>query len=487
MLLDSLRDMNPAGFILNPIKEAFINAKGLSHSLQILTAVGYLILFGLLLITLLLELFGQNLASVTYTSLDDTWQISYLALFISSGGFVIGWAYLLTGATDFSRRIFLPIMGVFAIQLLLIMPIGGSATIFAFCFAGLFLFSLIGLHLFTSSSRYWRDLPLVEFGLILAALTISMVAFWALNTSDARIATGLNTAFSILLIITLLFWFGSGLTIMNAAVSLAQRVIIILRYLFTEPVLQAIVVLVVLVRPVGTLMGIILVPVSNVQLGVGLLLDVCVSAPLPFVLLGLALTKRWTTAYLLPILALSLATPLFTLGLSVALYSNIDLTDRVELALGGLGLLPPLLLFVALMTYNVMSSGTTFANQEGELMPRSGRVLVLFGSAILITSFTLFYVNVQNPDTAEPNSLVQNLTNNAFLLSLILVSLPYLGWIVWRRRERLVGEDDTFLNIVPLLHRVEGVVPGRVWLIIAIILAGLCTCSICSVGMLLTP
>lgn len=487
MLLESLREVNPKEFILKPIKEALVDTKGLSLSQRILIYAGYIILFSLLILTLVLEVFGQNLSGITFMTTNDIWNISYVAVLVSSGGFIIGWTYVLTGATDFRRRAFLPIMGLFAIQLLFLTPIGGPLTVAVFCFAGLFLLGLVGLHLFTHSSRYWRDFPIIEFGLILSGLLVSMIGMWFLNETDTNTALSLNGAFSVLFLILILFWFTSGLTLINGATRLARRIVIILRYLFTEPILHAIVVLVVLVRPVGTIMGVILTPTGNVQLGTALLLDICISVPLPFLLLIFAVTKRWTSAHLLPLLAISLATPFFTLGMSIALFSNVDVTDRVELALEGVGLLPPLLLFVGLMSYNVLSAGTAFANEEGQYTPRSGRVLVLFGVAILITSATLFFVNMQNPDTGEPNLTIQSLTNNAFVLGLFIFSLPYIVWLGWKRRERLVGEDDTFLNIEPLLHQVEGLVPHKqAWLIIAVVLAGLCACSICSVGMLLT-
>ncbi len=98
--------------------------------------------------------------------------------------------------------------------------------------------------------------------------------------------------------------------------------------------------------------------------------------------------------------------------------------------------MPPPLLFVVVAAYNVFGLMSGFANGEDRRIPRRARVPLCFGAARLIIAFV---INVRTATTGELDRSFQGWMNNLFLLSLFFLGLPYLGWIVWKRRERLVA------------------------------------------------
>jgi hypothetical protein len=65
-----------------------------------------------------------------------------------------------------------------------------------------------------------------------------------------------------------------------------------------------------------------------------------------------------------------------------------------------------------------------------------------------------------------------------FGISVFFLGLPYLGWVLWRRRERLVGREADFEGVEPTFAFL-GRASGRVWLVITLVVIVLCTCLTC--------
>ena len=75
--------------------------------------------------------------------------------------------------------------------------------------------------------------------------------------------------------------------------------------------------------------------------------------------------------------------------------------DFAELLLKMTGIFPPLLLFVGLTTYNLFGMGVAFTGVDGRILPRRARVLLYFGTLILVVATMLFLSNERNAETNQ--------------------------------------------------------------------------------------
>lgn len=111
--------------------------------------------------------------------------------------------------------------------------------------------------------------------------------------------------------------------------------------------------------------------------------------------LALRIRGRLSAPAASALLALSLVLPVLTLGWSQP-FREADLTTAVFAVAGATtGVLPATLLFVGLAAYDVLNFGARYANADGRVMPRGGRMLIYFGVILLVTGFTLFFLNAR--------------------------------------------------------------------------------------------
>ena len=150
------------------------------------------------------------------------------------------------------------------------------------------------------------------------------------------------------------------------------------------------------------------------------------------------------------LLALSAVLPILTLAWSQP-FHQADLTTGEFQAAGiATNILPAALLFVGLAAYDVLNFGVEFANTDGRTMSRGGRVLMYFGTVLLVTGFTQFLFYARVVATGQPERTLNLLIDMPFVFGTLFLGLPYLAWMVWKRRERLTGE-----------HGDTSVTPGR--------------------------
>jgi hypothetical protein len=92
----------------------------------------------------------------------------------------------------------------------------------------------------------------------------------------------------------------------------------------------------------------------------------------------------------------------------------------------------------------------------------------------------LFLSNERIVGTNQLSQDVQTMLNNLFALSALVLGIPYVVWMVWKRRELLIGleKDSSGPPRFPWLGRV----PGPAWIALSLILA--CSCACLLVGML---
>lgn len=159
-----------------------------------------------------------------------------------------------------------------------------------------------------------------------------------------------------------------------------------------------------------------------------------------------------------------------TLGLSMA-FSGKDFT---ELLLKMTGFFPPTLLFVGLTTYNLFGMGVAFTGVDGRILPKRARLLLYFGTLFLVVACMLFLSNQRIAETNQLSLDFQNLINNLFALSALFLGIPYVVWMVWKRREMLIGLENDFSG--PPRWPWLGRVPGPAWIALSLVLVCACSC-----------
>jgi hypothetical protein len=385
--------------------------------------------------TLLLELARSQQSSVEFQSdaLSTTLQVPTLAMVFSALSLALGWAFVLTGASDCARRVFLPVAAIFLIQWILFAPAEGVLAPLIGLGGILLIGTVAWAHFFSHGSTRWRNLPLLEF---VAWLALMLVAIAGLLFGEGRqqAAIDLETALSFPQVLTAPFWILLGLEAVDTAVKLAREIVLRLRRWISARWFGTLVILVLLIKPI---ISFALILNDGGWWGI----DLVVSLLLAGWALVLRLSGRLTVHAASILLALSLVLPVLTLGWSQPFRK----TDLTTVVLSGAGIvanvLPAALLFVGLATYDVLNFGADFANTNGRIMPRGGRVLMYFGTVLLVGSFILFFLNARVIATGQPDDSLDLLIDIPFVVGILFLGLPYLAWIVLRRRRRLVSED----------------------------------------------
>ncbi len=180
------------------------------------------------------------------------------------------------------------------------------------------------------------------------------------------------------------------------------------------------------------------------------------------------------------LLTLSFALPLFSAGFVMA-FSGRELFNALEMTAERADSFAPTLIFVVLMAYNVLSLGSAFANKDGDIAPRSGRMLLGLGAAVMIISGTIFSVNVRDA-AGELDRTFRTAIDAFFTLGVCFLGLPYLVWTAWKRCETLSGDNEKLKDVVPVLAPLEKWL-GRTGKVVLTIGAILLVMLICFVGM----
>lgn len=447
--------------------------QSLTLSRRLLALGGYLALACLLGFLLLMEFFGEQFRRVPFSIAQTEVQVPFVVMVATSLGFALGWSYILTGATDFRRRAFWLILSLYAVQLFLMLPTTNAAVVW-FCTAPPLIILIAVVHTYGRDKAFIWEWPLVEFGLWLGVNLFFLLLFWLFDKTDSSVALSLNANFSLLTLLTLVFWAVGGLSVARLAVHVGRMVVMVAQRLFPERFLRVMVLALLLVRPLFSLAAAsTLSRLGNMAFTYMIILDLFLVIPLTLIAILVAILGRWQIRPALTFLALTFSVPVFSLGIGLA-FLNQDVTDTLALSLGSLNLFPPLVLFTALLVHEILTAGIPFSLRHSETMPRSGRLFLVFGVALLVVSFTMFNVNTTDVTTGKIHNDIQIIINSLFALSALGLGFPYLGWVVWRKREELIGAEWEFATTRPLLAGLDRIHWG-IWM--AIGLGAMCGAS----------
>jgi hypothetical protein len=265
-----------------------------------------------------------------------------------------------------------------------------------------------------------------------------MLLHWGSVSDESTLAESLQVSFILLSWAATIFWVLSGFALVDLVIKVPRWLVTALRRFIPVERLRTVAAAVVLIHPVPAVVIFLAARRGSLLRQFTLGDGVVALLVLVFGLVLLA-GRRWDLRNALTALTLSLVAPVFGLGMALAL-RGVDISALAAVAVQSTNVVPPLLLFVVVMAYNVFGLMSGFANTEGKAIPRRARILLCFGAALLIIAFAIFFVNMRVGDSGELNQSFQNWTNNIFAISVFLLGIPYLVWVVWKRRERLVGK-----------------------------------------------
>ena len=469
--MDTTNPQKP-GFLRRTIADNFIDLQGLPVSLKILTISGYLAVLGLLLFTLVVELAGDHLQNVQYMVTEENVKLPLVVMAITGLVFILGWAYLLTGAAAARPGIFLPVLALFALQLFLITPWQTKQRfllLLFFLFEALFFLIVIAIYGFTFRKSFWHDSSGLHFYGWLGSVFTFVALSVGMAETNSDIAFALSGNFSIVLILTLVFWIVLGFSVIDLGIQIGRAMTRIgLRYL-PSSVFSALIMFVLIIHP-----GVIALIFWLVRDGF-LLLDFLFSILFIVGALVLWFARRWSRATSAVLLTLSLASPVVVLGLSMAFAGQ----DFTELLLKMTGIFPPVLLFVGLTTYNLFGMGVAFTGVDGRILPRRARVLLYFGTLILVVATMLFLSNERIVETNQLFVEVQPLINGLLALSALAFGIPYVIWMVRKRREAMIGPENDFSGS-PRWVGLERI-SRQGWFALSLILACSCSCLLAGI------
>lgn len=443
----------------------FIDLQGLPVILKILVLVGYLTVLGQLLFTLVVELAGDHLSVVLYSLAGKDYKVPLLVMSVAGLAFILGWAYLLAGAAAAKARIFLPVLALFSLQLFLVT--GGNLLL---VFLELvFFMAVLVIYGMTFRTNFWSDLPGLHFFGWLGAVSVLVLFSVGLSPTNSQVATALSANFSILQLLTFVFWVLLGLSVINLGVSIGRWFNRVARKTFPFPAFSASIIFTLLVHPA------IIALVFWITRDGFWLLDVIFSILLVLGAGIVWIARRWSPHTGSVFLILSFATPVVVMGLSMAFAGN----DFTQMLLSRTGFFPPTLLFVGLTTYNLFGMGPSFTSFDGRILPKRARILLYFGTLLLVVACMLFRSNDHIVGTNLLSLDIQSWINNLFALSALFIGLPYVVWMVWKRRELLIGPESDFSEPPRwdwLTH-----ISGQIWIALAVLLACACSCALAAI------
>lgn len=412
--------------------------------MKLLIIFGYACVATALGATLYLELAIRGSGGIEYPHLEDGLvRTPVEVMVVSSIVLSLGWAFFLSGASDCRRRIFIPIALFFAVQWVLFSPIESEWS-FVPGFGGVLLvLGVVGVHLFRPRAAYWKNLQVLEFAAWLTLMLFSISWLFLLQSREET-AIGLDSALSFPQVLSIPFWFLLGIEATDLGLTLARYVTVRLQRVL--PMLRKVILLLLGWLFIRAFAFFALVGTSgegDTFMGYWGVAELLVSLALLVAALLLTIplfVGRLGQRTIITIFTLSLSTPIATLGMTTALLPDLDPVGGVLTVLGvGAGVLPAALLFVGLAAYDVMNFGIRYANVDGYLMPRTGRVQMYFGAVLLVAAYVVFYLNTEVVQSGEPHEILSLLIDVPFMTGVLFLGVPYLLWTLVRRPDRFAN------------------------------------------------
>lgn len=435
--------------IWEDLRRGLIDLRPERWDVRLMAAIGLLATLAMLLAVLSFShglLAGNPVVLKFSNAPDTTYSIPFVALMLAMLGFAVGWALLLAGGARCRFWVFLLIGALFVVQALVLgnAVAGSDLSLLAFtCLLSLEVVLALGSYFALRYLRRkwtWVGIPEIAWWLGLVSAFVALI--WIGGESNSAIATYFAISISVVLILATFYWFYLAIDIAEVGVKVGRLVVNGARQLLSPQLARWLILVFLLFKPFFSF------GLFGLTESLSLALDIFASLAPIVIAVVLLLVRRYsaTAAYVL----LSLSLTLSVMGVSLALAQGGS--DFSSFILERTKLVSPIVIFVTLTIWDIASSGARFANNDGKILPRAGRIPLYAGALTLATTTTMFY-------TAAHNPLLQEMADNALLLGLAILGIPYILFVTWRRREMMIGSPLREEEGLALFRRM----PRKAW------------------------
>ena len=413
------------------LRSRLIDLRGVPRDVQRLASLGYAVMVLLVVAVLCYELMPLTPGSVRIQEGSGAVLVPWGALALSSTAFVMGWAFLLTGAGSGPKWAFYPVAVLFFCVCFVLASSapwsGQAAFLLALCvFSAVCLAMRVILR--QPSSAMTRFVRWAGLG---GAL---LVILWSPGSSLGQVGTNLESLLLLLAVLLLPFFILLGVELVDAGVRAGSWLASHLGERLPSGALHLTAVLLLMLPIVSVFAA---GPGGNPSP-----LDVPVNAAVPSVVLLLGaivvkLTGRWNPRLVRTFIALAIAVLFIGLGASLVIWKELAPAGVSKVAL-----LPPAFLFAATLVYHSCNFGPRLVARESRLFPRDGRVLTYFGVVALLLAYALLRLTARVEATGQPSKELQTIFNSVFFIGSYLLGPFYLAWIAWKHPARLAAQDS---------------------------------------------
>jgi hypothetical protein len=407
--------------LLGQFRSAWLYLGDLPKGVRALALLGYATMGIWLIVAVVLQAFSRQLPVLEFQAGDGARQVPILVLIVAGASFALGWAYVMTAATQCRLRVLVPVAAIFLFQLFLLfglsLPSPGACVVFPML--------LVALGVFVVQARKgaWRDRSLLAFGVWTVLLVAFMVGIWFVP-DVSKIAKALDANLAMLMLMAIGYWAVSGLGVVDFGVSVSGILVGELRRVATRRALYTLLIVLLIVRPV---VPFIMQPVLDPWWVV----DFFICGPIWVWAIVLTVRRRWNARMAALVIGTSLASTVIVVGLGLVQSGH----DFGEVVLSAGGLVPPILLFIGLTVINLLGVGAGYIRTDGKSVPRTARVLLLFGIIALVFSFMLFNSLSTN------QAFFVNFVQSCAFLGVGFLGPIYLIRILMKNSGRLLGEE----------------------------------------------
>lgn len=436
-----------------------VDMNGLPRQTRLLIWFGYACLAGIVGLALWPELVGDLEPRIAFTMLGFPMTAPAIHLPIAVGMFVVGWALVLTGATDLGWRSFMPLLAMFALDLYFqAWYISNQTAPLAWGAASVLVVAAILVQVVTRRRPHWRDRPLLEFFGWVVALSLYVGLTWWLTWIVRLEWLTERVVLTRLLWLGLIlcpFWVYLGMEPARLGLELGERGAHWLRHRLDEHHLRqaatlSTIAFLILLMPYylfATMTAIVLWPRLGASGSAGFSARLAAAFlapaalwPVVVAVVGLRrlVARRASTEAALRWLHLSGAAFVLVAAVGLAVSAR---QDFISYALSLPALLNPFVLYVALMCQTLFTFGSSYANAEGETAPRTGRALVYLGLVMMAMCAALLPNADRALMTGNPNAM-GDFIDQLFAFGVTFLGSFFILWSAWKLYRRPLEPDE---------------------------------------------
>lgn len=409
------------------LEELTVDTTGLSPNHRRLIRAGYVATIGLLIAVLVAAVVPQP--GVFFGDRDGLGHHAPIGLvWLFAVTFVVGWAFILSGASDAPRYVFNPIVGLCLLELYEFHASSGGQTIVLI--GGVILIVvLIG----TEPTAVWQNHPVAELAIWLAVLSVALVSSFIVAGELSVPVADMYFAARMVLLFAIPIWIFLGYDSVRAGIDIGRSSASYARARLSGWTYRTVAAVATIAWPLAIVA--LTVVFADAGPGINGWLAFCF-----FAALGLAiwcvldlLNHRWSADRASFVVAINISFAFLSFAAMSAMY-NIGLLDVIVSGLQ----IPALFVFAIVAAYDVVVLGGREAERDGHLVPRGGRVLVYFGVVVLVIG-SLAFMYTASDSTASDSPA--RLTSGGFLIGLVIFGIPHYLTVMERQRERFISSD----------------------------------------------